>query len=296
VDTPEYLAWKKFPPGTNVVLETRLLSEVRPGTDQYTRTLISRITMHLDSVDEQRATVTATSTIFDRNGQSRQSAPDQLIYPARRAPPGRPDGTSTTTTGEETVVINGRKIATKWESVARANDPMAFTKTWRSDDVPGGLVHQLVHEHRDIGGKPFRTIRETIYAPIDGIMPVLGDKTPPAEGNGAPATPATPQNRGLPNTATLPPGATPNAAPNRAEFLRRYNVAVSRYSRARAGLAQLQTKGAVLPADVAAAAGRLDADARAARAAISAGNDSSTVRNLNAFEDSLKVIEEFLAK
>jgi hypothetical protein len=302
VEAPEYLAWKKFPPGTKVVLETRVLSEFRPGTDQYTRTLISRITMHLDSVDQQRAIVTAASTIFERNGQSRQSPPDQLIYPARRSPPGAQDNTSTTTTGEETLVINGRKIATKWESVARANDPMTFTKTWRSDDVPGGLVHQLAHEHTEIGGKPFRNITETIYAPIDGVMPVLGDATPPADGKSAPLTPGdpknfTPQNRGVPNAAPQPPGIAPNAAPNRAEFQRRYSAALSRYSRAKSGLAQFQIRpGAVLPADVAAAASGLDADARAARAAITTGNDSISTRNLDAFENSLKVIEDFLAK
>ena len=300
VDTPEYLAWKKFPPGTKVVLESRLLSEFRPGTDQYTRTLISRITMHLDSVDEQRAVVTTTSTIFERNGQSHQSGPDQLVYAAKGSPPGRQDDTWTTTTGEETLVINGRKIGTRWDSVARTNDPMTFTKTWRSDDVPGGLVHQLAQQHTEIGGKPLRNIRETIYAPIDGVKPVLGDATPPAEGNGAPVTPAMPPNRGVPTTAVQPPGMAPNAAPSRGEFLRRYNAAMSRYTRVRMGLSQLQIRqassGAALPADVAAAAGRLDGEARATRVALSAGNDSITARNLTALEDLLKVIEDFLAK
>jgi hypothetical protein len=185
---------------------------------------------------------------------------------------------------------------------------MTFTKTWRSDDVPGGLVHQLAHEHSDIGGKPYRTISETIYAPIDGVMPVLGDATPPANGNdpaaaqGSPRY-APPQNRGVPNAAAQPPvpNAAPNASPNRAEFQRRFNADVSRYTRARVGLAKFQsTRGgppvAALPADVAAAAGRLDSDLRATRLAISAGNDSITERNLNAVEDSLKVIEDFLAK
>jgi hypothetical protein len=305
VDTPEYLAWKKFPRGTKVVLETRLLSEFRPGTNQYTRTLISRITMSLDSVDDQQAIVTTTSTIFDRNGQSRQSGPDQLTYPARRSPPGRSDDTSTTTTGEETIVINGRKIATKWEAVARADDPMSFTKTWRSDDVPGGLVHQLVQQHRDIGGKPFRTITETIYAPIDGVMPVLGEATPPAQATGARATPGTsgnviPPNRVVPNTTAQPPATAPNAAQNRTEFLRRYSASMTRRARARAGLAQFQNRPSasrtVLPADVSVAASRLDAQAGAAIAAMNTGNDTLAAQNLDALEESLKVIENFLAR
>jgi hypothetical protein len=289
VDAPEYLAWKKFPAGTKVNLETRLLSEVTPGTDQYKRTLLSRITMRLDSVDEQKAVVTATSTIFDRGGQPRQSSPNQLIYPARRSAPGPQDDTRTKTTGEETVMINGRNIATKWESLARANDPMTFTKTWRSDDVPGGLVHELAHEHTEIGGKPYRTIRETIYAPIDGVMPVLGDGMPPTDGNGG---------NGVPARAGMPPnrGVVPNAAPNRAEFMGRYNAALSRVNRARAGLARIQARQGALPAEVAEAAGRLDSEARATRAAMSAGNDAIATKNLGALEDALKVVEDFLAR
>ena len=317
VDTPEYLAWKKFPVGTKVVLESRLLTEHTPGTDLYTRSLISRITMKLDSLDEQRALVSATSTIFDRSGQSRQSGPDQLVYRAKQSapPPAQQNSTWTTTTGEETLTINGKKITTKWVADTRANDPMTFTKTWRSDEVPGGLVLEHKQQHMEIGGKPFRTISETIYAPIDGVMPVLNDATPPAQMNGGPEPPVTPQrgappsgttpNRAVPNAVTQPPAtmpsaAAPNAAQNRIEFQKRFNALVGRYSRARVGLAQLQPRGAspaaALPADVAAAAGRLDADLRAARVAISAGNDSITERNLTALEDSLKVIEDFLAK
>ena len=275
VESPDYLAWKRFPAGTKVNLETRLLQEVTPGTDQYRRTLISRITNHLDSIDEQKAVVTATSTIFDRGGQPRASSPAQLVYPARQPAPGTQEDRQAKTTGEETLTINGKKIATRWESVARPNDPLTFTKTWRSDDVPGGLVHELVHEHTEIGGKPYRTIRETIYAPIDGVMPVLGDGTPPAGGNGG--------------------AAAPNAAPNRAELLGRYNTALSRVNRARAGLAMFQARQA-LPPEVAAAAARLDSESRAARLAMSAGNDAIAARNLNALEEALKVAEDFLQR
>jgi hypothetical protein len=75
---------------------------------------------------------------------------------------------------------------------------------------------------------------------------------------------------------------------------------MNRITRARAGLAPYRTRGAptctVLPAAVTAAAARLNADAQAARLAISAGNDSNSERNLKALKDSLKVIEDLLAK
>jgi hypothetical protein len=209
-DAPEYLAWKKFPPGTKAVLETRLLSEASPGTDRYTRTLISRITMRLDSVDEQRAIVTTTSTIFERNGQSHQSPPDQLIYPARRLPPGRQDDTWTTTTGEETLVINGRKIATRCR---RTSSPMNtrrsaanLSQTSGSRSMPHRRRHAGVGQ-RDVTRGRERRSRDLGHAP---------------------------QQR----------------------YAQRCDTA----------------------------------------AAIGAGNDSIAERNLNALEDALKAIEDFLAK
>jgi hypothetical protein len=310
VDSPKYLAWKKFPPGSKASYDNSLLREYQPGTNQYTRTKISHDTLTLVSIDGRRAIVKAESTISGkiagRSGPDTSSS-DELMFQAKQAAPGAPvnDPTRIVTSGEETLTINGKQIATRWENVARSDDPLTFTKTWTSDDVPGGLVRTQQQSHSQITGQTYRDIRQTLLAPIDGVDAQLGDATPPAGGNGAAAAPVTrqnvtPQNRGLPNTAIQPPGTLPNAASNRVEFLRRYNAAMSRFTRARVGLAQLQPRGApsgtVLPPDVAAAAARLNADARAARAAITAGDDSITARNLNALEDSLKVIEDFLAK
>ena len=297
VDSPKYLAWKKFPPGTKVVYETRLLSETSPGTDLYTRSTISRITMSLDSIDEKRAVVTASSTIWGRGGQATQSAPNQLFYQAKESPPGPRDDQWVITTGEETLNINGKKIPTKWENIARARDPMEFTKTWRSDDVPGVLVLEHRQSHTDMGGKPFRTIAETIYAPIDGVMPVLGDGTPPA--TGAAGRAASPQTAAPPPAVTAAPGAraAPSPANVRGEFVRHYSDVMNRASRARIALAQYRSKpGSTLPADVSAAAGRLDAQMRATRTAMGMRNDSLAEQNLSTLEDSVKAIENFLAK
>jgi hypothetical protein len=306
VDSPKYLAWKKFPPGTKVVYETRLLSESSPGTDLYTRSTISRITMNLDSIDEKRAAVTASSTIWGRGGQATQSAPSQLYYQAKENPPVPRDDQWVVTGGEETLNINGKKIPTKWENIARARDPMEFTKTWHSDDVPGALVLEHRQSHTEIGGKPYRTISETIYAPIDGVMPVLGDGTPPATGAAGRAAPgraagAPPQSNAAP---AAPPPVTPapraSAAPtpgnSRGEFVRHYSDIMNRASRARIGLARLSKPAATLPADVSAAAGRLDAQIRATRTAMGARNDVLAAQDLSDLEDSVKVVENFLAK
>src|ERR1039457_6958711 len=81
----------------------------------------------------------------------------------------------------------------RWECVARANDPTTFTKTWTSDDVPGGLVRTQQQSHSQIVGQPYRDIQQTLFAPIDGVEPqLLGDAAPPASPNRGTTPPATP--------------------------------------------------------------------------------------------------------
>jgi hypothetical protein len=260
--------------------------------------------MNLDSIDEKHAVVTASSTIWGRGGQATQSAPNQLYYQAKESPPGPRDDQWVVTSGEETLNINGKKIPTRWENIARARDPMEFTKTWRSDDVPGALVLEHRQSHTEIGGKPYRSISETIYAPIEGVMPVLGDGTPPATGaagrGAAPgrAAGAPPQSNAAPAVTPAPrAGAAPTPADVHGEFVRHYSDVMNRANRARFGLARYQSKpAATLPADVSAAAGRLDTQIRATRTAMGARNDALAAQNLNDLEDSVKAIENFLAK
>jgi len=93
VDSPKYLAWKKFPPGSKASYNNYLLHEYQPGTDQYTQTKISRDTLTLVSIDGERAIVKAESTtsgkVAGRNGPDTSSA-DQLIFKAKQAAPGAP--------------------------------------------------------------------------------------------------------------------------------------------------------------------------------------------------------------
>ncbi|MGC9971950.1 MAG: hypothetical protein ABSE56_15330 [Bryobacteraceae bacterium] len=178
VDSPVYLAWKKFPPGAKVTLEARLFLERAAGTDQYTRSRIDRTTFQLQSIDADRAVVTYHSTTFHGSGGETQSS-NTLTYKAKERPGTAhlqlpfPSGDVTeTTTGEETLVINGNKIATKWEKIAWAKDPEAFIKTWRSDEVPGGLVLQRSQARNTVVNT--RNISETIWAPVEGVVPELG--------------------------------------------------------------------------------------------------------------------------
>ncbi len=48
-------------------------------------------------------------------------------------------------------------MSTDTASYTTNSSVMAFSKTWRSDEVPDGLVVQHGQQHPDMGGKPFRT-------------------------------------------------------------------------------------------------------------------------------------------
>ena len=326
VDSPKYLAWKKFPAGSKANYELDLLHEYKPGTNQYTKNKISNMTFTLTSIDDERAVVKAESTVSHMRGGDTYSSNEQ-IFKAKQPAPGPPvdDPTFTRTQGEETLVINGKKIATRWESVSRTNDPMTFTKTWTSDEVPGGLVRIQQQSHAKIVGEEYRDISQTLYTPIAGVEPQLGEATAPASsppGNAPPPaatnlgiTPASPTNRpagnGVPALPAQPapvapptargrqvPPATPPTA--QTEFMTHYVAVLTRAAKARSGLGQAQRKltlaGASLPEDIRAAQDRLIGQQRAVGMAMGARDNAAAEQSLRDMEDTLAVIEKFIGK
>lgn len=312
-DSPKYLAWKKFPPGSKASYQTDLLHEYKPGTNQYTKSKISRLTLSLQSIDDERAIVKAESTVSGKIGGrdgADTSSSNELIFKAKDAPPGPPvdDPTRVTTTGEETLTINGKKITTKWECVTRADDPLTFTKTWTSDEVPGGLVRTQQQSHAEITGQTYRNISQTLYAPIDGVEPKLGDATsssPSPAGNAAPpAAPTTsaqpapapvvpPSPRGRPDPAATSPAS-------QAELMKHYYAVMTRVSQDRSRLGQAQRKlsvaGAPLPDEIRAAQDKLNTQQRALGLTMRTRDYAVAEQNLRDMEDTLAVIEKFVEK
>ncbi len=309
VDSPKYLAWKKFPPGSKASYDNSLLHEYQPGTNQYTRTKISHDTFTLVSIDGERAIVKVESTlsgkIAGRTGPGTSSG-DQLIFKAKETAPGAPvdDPSTTVTSGEETLTINGKKIATRWECVTRASDPMTFTKTWMSDDVPGGLVRTQQQSHSQITGQTYRDIRQTLLAPIDGVDAQLGEATSSAP---SPAGPASlPAGRGMPSAPAQPSPSPARQDPSAAsttgqpEFMTHYGAVMRRAAQARFALAQAQRKSSVagvpLPDDIRAAQESLPSQQQAANLALRTRDYAAGEQSLRAMEDTLMVIEDFVAK
>ncbi len=332
VDSPKYLAWKRFPAASKASYQEDLLREYKPGTNQYTKSKIARITLTLESIDDQRAVVRAESTVSHGNGGDSYSSDEQIIK-AKQAPPGPPGPpvkgqTRVTTRGEETLVINGKRIPTQWECVTQANDPLTFTKTWTSDEVPGGLVRIQQQEHAEIIGETYRYISQTLYAPIDGVEPQLGDATSPAPSPAANAAPPAAPNPGTrPAVATSRPqgigvAAAPPAQPapapvapppprggpvpsatspaNQAEFSRHLSAVMLRVVQDQSGLALAQRKlaatGTPLPDDIRAAQGRLTSQQQAFGLAVRTRDIAAAEQDLRAMEDTLAAIEKFIGK
>jgi hypothetical protein len=340
VDSPKYLAWNKFPVGTTVTYETRLLHEYQPGTNLYARTKISVNTFRLESIDEKRAVVMVSTTVWHLGANSSRTPETKLVYPAKEEPGSLPSATPNES-GDETVEISGNKYATHWNSVWQKHmgsdtelDPQSFTKTWTSDGVPSGVVLTHQQSHREIVGKEYRDVTETILMPVANVEPELGSGGGNQLTPGVPAGQATVPNRNnpTPTTANLPadnvaastqsspppvqatlpntrrgpdPPATRTIPPSGAtspqvEFARHYSVVTTRAARVRAGLARWQRShggpNAAFPPYVSAARARMENQFQAVVNAMRARDMATGNQRLNDVESTLTVIEQFLAK
>jgi hypothetical protein len=326
VDSPQYLTWKKFPPGSKARYEYDLLHEYQPGTNQYTKSKISTLTFTLESIDGERAIVKVESTVSGkmagRNGPDTTSITQQIIKAKRPAAQNAPpnDPTFVKTTGEETLVINGKKIAASWECVTRAGDPLTFTKTWTSAEVPGGLVRIQQQTHAQVTDQTYRNIQQTILVSINGDEPQLGAATssaPLPAGNAVepnrgttPASPTSlPARREMPATPAQPapaavrlprgrPDASTASSASQAELMTHYGAIMRRASQDRLRLAQTERKrtgvGVPLPDEIRAAQERLNSEQQAVNLAMRARDYAAGQQRLGAMEDTLAVIEDFL--
>nr|AGT45847.1 hypothetical protein PPT_M1_02 [uncultured marine bacterium PPT_M1] len=206
VDSPQYLAWKKFPPGTTVAYVDRLLYESQPGSNLYTRSKTGRTSLRLDSIDDKQAILTVNSTVYQMNGRS-SSSERQINYQAKQAP-GQSERRTPNESGQETLEISGKKIATHWErsfgilaGTFAQPDKQKFVKTWTSDDVPGGLVLKNQQDYREVlQGQTYRSITQTILESVENVEPEF---TSPIASEPA-AQP------GVPNRVTAPASTVAN--------------------------------------------------------------------------------------
>ena len=231
--------------------------------------------------------------------------------------------------GEETIEINAKRIATRWQSVSYSfnasspyKDCSLIVKVWTSDQVPSGLVRKTEDKTcpGDKNHPSTRFIEETILESVEcnglniAAAPDPRNQGPPviqlstvkpasATPDAEPA-PTKPAQQQTPVPARTPPprsGARPASSPvptGQNALMQRYSVVIGRAGRAKVQLAQLERKqagqGTELPADVRDARDRLDAQLKAVIVAMQKRDNAQSEQSLQSFEGTVSVIENYL--
>ena len=206
VDYPEYLAWKNFGPGAKVVYAARYWHLAGPNNfvagpitslQAYQLRVINAESVRLwfsqaptDRYGRPRSPSQWEETIaakYDPNDYplANQSRSAQLlsIFPsAGNLAMGAQPNTGPIETGEDTIEINGTRIATHWESAKYEYDASVWPnfrncrlviKLWTSDAVPTGLVRKTEERTCPLGGTEHsRVMVETYLQSFERFSPV----------------------------------------------------------------------------------------------------------------------------
>jgi hypothetical protein len=194
IESPQYLAWKRFAPGASASYIHRGIGQRIVGGPLTSGLPGIRSRWLMRSITPERVDLYLTEIAYDPPPANTAHPPRDtefayLAYSDARAPSARDAAVAKTPlrSGNETLTIAGKQIATRWQSeqapMARANCGPAITTKWTSDEVPGGLVREIVDEtcrdqRTNVNGAILRSIRETLLesfqasGPVDGVRPI----------------------------------------------------------------------------------------------------------------------------
>ena len=139
VDNPEYKAWSKFNPGSYVVMKMTNETAGNKMEITTTTTLVEKTADKL--VLEDKTSMVIGGNKIDNPGQKRD-------VPAKVKVEGTSEQKSDAkvTEGKESIELGGKKVDCKVVEVqAETNGTKSHTKTWSSDEIPGGTAKQEVH-------------------------------------------------------------------------------------------------------------------------------------------------------
>jgi hypothetical protein len=210
IDYAVYLGWKGFSAGATVTYALRGLLQGRTGSNQLVPGRVQdRQTLLLQSINEERASLWLTQRAYDPGGTAHPPRDSEIAYPAKIPQPKTPVATSVDS-GQETLEIGGKRIATRWQSVSSPYGKCTMvTKTWISDEVPSGLVRKT-----EVSDCPEYPKRETILESFEGVRQP-GFTNAPFATPAAPtvsSTPAAPQPPAVPSTKRSASGFPPRPA------------------------------------------------------------------------------------
>ena len=247
VDFPAYVDWKRFKPGAKISHATRYWKQDRLSNQMPVRSnrLIPQMQDHqawqLQSINDEKAKLWFTQSSYDMFGHAKPAGDSEVSYPARYVPPAQPRppanapaptsnaawGATRTPapveSGDEVVEVNGKRIATRWQSAAYGYDANGTdkdcalaVKVWTSDEVPTGLIRRVEDKScPPATGSPYgiRFVAETFLESFDGFTPATPDPSRPVATAYAPL-PVAPNAGTSPATAPTspPPAAKPAQA------------------------------------------------------------------------------------
>ena len=138
---PVYQSWERFSQGTSIVHKPIYDTSMNKYEVTMTYTLVERTR---DKVVVEMQVTTRVNGVETRNRPMKMDNPRAIpLPPGAKAPPaGKIEGM--TDQGEEIVKIAGREVKAKWykaRNKVEGNDN--FTRSWSSDEVPGGLVKSV---------------------------------------------------------------------------------------------------------------------------------------------------------
>ncbi len=139
IDNPEFASWAKFKPGTSITLKTsNAMGQIKSET---------AITTTLLEVADEKLVVEMT-VVSSVNGMEFKSPPTKREVPKSVTLPAgtpKPDpnkkAEGLVEEGTETLKISGMDVKAKCFKIkSKVNGIEVESKSWISDDVPGGLV------------------------------------------------------------------------------------------------------------------------------------------------------------
>ncbi|HEY6419237.1 MAG TPA: hypothetical protein VIX59_09555 [Candidatus Binataceae bacterium] len=153
VDNPAYKNWAAFKVGTSITLSHNVNMGLEgwamhdptgepPGPREI------RQTYELVDLNPDKAVVTETTTEIGDNSEAELSTV-KITYPAKVrsanfevTPKDKLEGFAE---GDEEVDLLGKKVKAHWvDTKMKIGDKISESKVWMSDDVPGGVIKEVV--------------------------------------------------------------------------------------------------------------------------------------------------------
>jgi hypothetical protein len=350
VDDPDFLAWKKFPDTVKVSYVIRGWNQQPLNSGHFTTPANPSIRYTLSVKYRTPEQIVLWNSEITYNYPSRVGTPPhdtEIGYnatrpvasmrglvptragvnprSARTAEPGNGDAIDS---GDETLNVAGRAIATHWTATTRKqgttdNGGIAYTtisKTWSSDEIPGGLVRKTEETIRtsSLRSADFYQLKETVLESFQGFTP----GTPAPAGSVPPAPPPAPEGVAAPAASAIPVPPAPSAAtpvlptpaptaarrpsrerPTPAEtaaqkvIMKRYMDATLRYTQLSPQLQGQRQRNAAdapaLPPEITKARTDLEAELPASITALRARDNDEANRQLQSAEGNLTILEKY---